>query len=205
MRDAIHQDGIVPAAALTWHEEETRFAFQNGAAAAMRNWPYAHALLGSAESAVAGKFAVAPMPASPGAGEPTAALGGAQLAINRRTRHPERAWALVEFLLAPEQMLERAREVAQFPPRPGLYEEGAGLEGALGIAPREARAIIRAARPRPVTPVYTQLSEILQIRLHRALTRQQEPRAALEDAAREMRALLERTGLAGGSLASGAS
>ena len=33
MRDAIHQDGIVPAAALTWHEEETRFAFQNGAAA----------------------------------------------------------------------------------------------------------------------------------------------------------------------------
>jgi hypothetical protein len=44
--------------------------------------------------------------------------------------------------------------------------------------------------------VYTQLSEILQVRLHRALTLQQEPRPALEDAAREMRALLARSGLA---------
>ena len=32
--------------------------------------------------------------------------------------------------------------------------------------------------PRPVTPVYSELSEILQISLHRALTRQQEPAGA---------------------------
>ena len=37
--------------------------------------------------------------------------------------------------------------------------------------------------PRPVTPVYSELSEILQVSLHRALTRQQEPRAALHEAA----------------------
>ena len=195
MRDAIHSHGIAPAASLTWHEEETRFAFQNGTAAMMRNWPYAFALLQGADSPVAGKVAVAPMPAAPG-GAPTAALGGSQLAINARTAQPDDAWALVAFLTAPEQMLERARVVGQFPSRPALYEAGAGLEGALSIAPAAALKIVGAARPRPVTPVYTQLSEILQIRLHRALTRQQEPRAALEDAAREMRALLERAGLA---------
>ena len=50
--------------------------------------------------------------------------------------------------------------------------------------------IIERAVPRPVTPVYSQLSEILQISLHRALTRQQEPREALQDAAAAMRALL---------------
>jgi hypothetical protein len=44
--------------------------------------------------------------------------------------------------------------------------------------------------PRPVTPVYSQLSEILQIALHRALTRQQSPREALQAAATAMRALL---------------
>jgi hypothetical protein len=49
--------------------------------------------------------------------------------------------------------------------------------------------------PRPVTPVYTQLSGILQVRLHRALTGQQEPREALEAAAREMRELLAKVGL----------
>ena len=52
---------------LTWQEEQTRFAFQNGQAVFMRNWPYAYALLARADgSAVAGRFAVAPMPAGPG-------------------------------------------------------------------------------------------------------------------------------------------
>ena len=41
MRDAIHVDGVVPPAVLTWQEEQTRFAFQNGQAVFMRNWPYA--------------------------------------------------------------------------------------------------------------------------------------------------------------------
>ena len=198
-------DGTIPSrwiasriqvSALTWQEEQTRFAFQTGAAAAMRNWPYAYALLSAGDSAVAGRFAVSPMPAVPGTGAPTGALGGSQLAINARTAQPDEAWAVVEYLTAPEQMLERARVVGQFPSRASVYEPGRGLEGVLGIDPAAARDVVAAARPRPVTPVYTQLSEILQIRVHRALTRQQEPAAALHEAAREMRALLARSGLA---------
>jgi ABC-type glycerol-3-phosphate transport system substrate-binding protein len=46
-----------------------------------------------------------------------------------------------------------------------------------------------------VTPVYSELSEILQVHLHRALTGQQTPAAALDAAAEEMRALLARSGL----------
>jgi hypothetical protein len=49
--------------------------------------------------------------------------------------------------------------------------------------------------PRPVTPVYTELSEILQIYLHRVLTRQLDPAPALTRAAKEMQALLDRAGL----------
>jgi hypothetical protein len=47
-----------------------------------------------------------------------------------------------------------------------------------------------------VTPVYSELSEILQVRLHRALTGQQTPTDALRDAAGEIRTLLTRSGLA---------
>ena len=195
LRDAIHRRGTVPAAVLSWHEEESRFAFQNGSAALMRNWPYAHALLQAPGSTVAGRVGVAPMPAAEG-GVATGALGGSQLAINARTTRADEAWALVAFLTAPEQMLERARVVGQFPSRPALYGPGQGLEGALGVDPSVALRVVSAARPRPVTPVYTQLSEILQVRLHRALTLQQAPDAALADAAREMRALLARSGLA---------
>lgn len=195
MRDAIRQNGTVPESVLTWQEEQTRFAFQNGQAVFMRNWPYAFALLQSrSESQVADKFAVASMPTSPG-GSPTAALGGSQLAINANSDHPQAAYAVIEYLTQPEQMRERATFVGQYPTRPTLYEDGA-LAEALAIPPEQARRIIERAVPRPVTPVYTELSALLQIRLHRALTQQQEPAEALQDAAREMRALLKRVGLA---------
>jgi ABC-type glycerol-3-phosphate transport system substrate-binding protein len=188
------REGIVPSAALTWHEEESRFAFQNGEAAFLRNWPYAYALMAdSGDSRVAGRYGVAPMPAAPG-GHPTATLGGAQLAINANSRNPAAAWAVIEYLTRPEQMLERARLVGQFPTRPALYDDPA-LQEALRVPAAEARAVIEAAVPRPVTPVYTQLSEILQIDLHRALTGQSEPAAALSHAGAEMQRLLDRVGL----------
>jgi len=46
-----------------------------------------------------------------------------------------------------------------------------------------------------VTPVYSQLSSILQVALHRVLTRQDEPGPALQEAAGQMRALLARVKL----------
>lgn len=195
MRDAIVVDGAVPAAVLTWHEEEARFAFQNGDAALMRNWPYAFALLQRAgESRVAGRFGVAPMPAQTD-GTPTATLGGSQLAINARSQHPDAAYALIAYLTAPEQMLERAAAVGQYPPRPAMYD-APELDEALGVPAGDLRAIVEHATARPVTPVYTELSEILQIHLHRALTGQEEPRPALDAAASAIRALLTKSGLA---------
>lgn len=194
MRDEIYRDGVVPPAVLTWHEEEARFAFQNGQAVFMRNWPYAYGLLqDSAASRVAGRFDVAVMPAGP-SGRPTASLGGQQLAINARSRHPEAAWAVIRYLIEPEQMLERARGVGELPTRPALYDDP-GLSRALGLPAERAREVIDHAVPRPVTPVYSQLSDILQIALHRALTGQQEPAAALAQAAGQMQALLDRVGL----------
>jgi multiple sugar transport system substrate-binding protein len=190
----IYQSAIVPRAVLTWHEEETRFAFQNGETALMRNWPYAYGLMeDTAQSAAAGRFAVAPMPAAPG-GRSTAALGGAQLAINRNAEHPEAVWKVIEYLTRPEQMLERAEVVGQFPTRFALYDDP-DLGRALSVPPADARRIIEGAVPRPVTPVYTQLSEILQIHLHRALTGQRAPERALADAQAEMQRLLDDAGL----------
>ncbi len=199
MTDAIRRYEIVPSAVLTWQEEQARFAFQNGQAVFMRNWPYAYPLLNDpAESAVAGRFAVSPMPAAgPAAadGVPTATLGGAQLAVNAHTQDPEAALLVVEFLTRSEQMLERAEALGQYPPRPALYDDPR-LAAALPVPASEALAVVHRARARPAIPVYTELSGILQIWLHRALTGQAEAEEALGKAAREIERMLARVELA---------
>ena len=107
------RSGIVPTAVLSWQEEETRFAFQNGEAALMRNWPYAYRAAGDAASR-----------GWPGslwrrsrAGRRGAALGGSKLAINANSKQPDEAYALVEYLMRPEQMIERAAPPVSFRPR----------------------------------------------------------------------------------------
>jgi ABC-type glycerol-3-phosphate transport system substrate-binding protein len=197
MRAAISEQGIVPRAALSWQEEQTRFAFQNGRALFMRNWPYAYPLMQGADSAVAGRFAVASMPAAPG-GRPAATLGGSQLAINARSDEPEAAYAVVDFLLQPAQMLERARVAGQFPPRRSLYADPA-LSAALPIDTARVQEIIANAVARPATPVYAELSDIVQIHVHRCLSGQETSAEALRAAAREIDALLARVGLLPGS------
>lgn len=194
MHDQLHRHAIAPREVLTWHEEETRFAFQNGNAVFMRNWPYAYPLLSDdKESAVAERFAISPMPPGPG-GRPSATLGGAQLAINAATRHPDLAWKLIAFLTAPEQMLERAQIAGQYPSRRSVYQHAA-LGDALKADPVEIVKIVEAAIPRPVTPIYSELSEVLQIHLHRALAGQTSPDAALRAAAHEMERLVRQSGL----------
>jgi multiple sugar transport system substrate-binding protein len=148
-----------------------------------------------AQSRVAGRVGVAPFPGADG-GRATAALGGAQLAVNAFSDQPELAWELVAFLTAPEQMLERARVAAQLPSRQSLYDSPE-LAAALDMPLQDVRAAVAAAVPRPVTPVYSELSELLQVQLHRALTGQLSPEDALNRAAAEIRQLLARSGLDG--------
>ncbi len=195
MRQSI-ADGVVPRSVLTWQEEQTRFAFQNGTALFLRNWPYAASLMNGTDATVRHRFAVVPMPTA--GGRRAAALGGAQLAINARSRHAASAWRLIDYLTAPGQLIERAQATGQFPARPTLYTGGT-LADALPVPPEDARRIIDAAVPRPVTPVYTELSSELQVHLHRALTDQERPGEALALAADRLRVILRRAGLDGDS------
>ncbi len=68
----------------------------------------------------------------------------------------------------------------QFPPRRALYD-GDALAGALRVPPAEARRIIERGGAAPGhAGLQRSCRSILQVSLHRALTGQQEPRAALQ-------------------------
>lgn len=193
MKDSLGRS--VPREVLGWQEEQSRFAFQRGEAVFMRNWPYARSLFErSPESEVKGRFAVMAMPRA-AAGRATAALGGSELAINARSDHPREAFELIEYLTQPEQMLERAEVAGQLPARRALYEDER-LSHALGLPARQLLKVVEDARPRPPTPLYAELSQVLQAPLHAALSGQLPADTALRGAARDMRRVLVEAGVA---------
>ena len=91
-------------------------------------------------------------------------------------------------------MLERAEVVGQYPPRPALYDDPR-LAAALPVDVTAARDAVASAVPRPATPLWSELSERLQIAVHTVLSGDAEPAAALRDAAADMNALIARSGL----------
>jgi multiple sugar transport system substrate-binding protein len=153
--------GIAPRSTTSAAEEDTRRVFQAGRAAMMRNWPYAFAELQTMESSVRGEVAISAMPSldtALGHG----ALGGWQLGVAASTegRVREAAIALVAHLTSPEAALVLARAYARAPARRATYidpslQQDAPFLAALG-------PIVDAARPRPPTPYYVMISDVLQ-------------------------------------------
>ena len=162
--------GDRPAHGVELQEEQRASRFRTARAVhAQLALPYS--IMQQEGSQVAGRFAVSAIPPAPG-GRSASALGGSQLAINARSDQPEAAYELIQYLTAPAQMLERAQVVGQLPTRRSLYITPE-LGRALAMDPAQAQSIIESAVVRPVTPVYAELSDILQVHLHRCLSDQE--------------------------------
>jgi trehalose/maltose transport system substrate-binding protein len=113
---------ISPPGSLSYKEEDTRGIWQLGNAVFMRNWPYAFALGNRDDSAIKGKFEVAPMPMGDG-GASAAVLGGFSLAVSKYSRHPEAAIALVKYLTSVEGQKYRVLRNSNSPTVTALYDD----------------------------------------------------------------------------------
>ncbi|EEZ33886.1 sugar ABC transporter, periplasmic sugar-binding protein [Brucella sp. NF 2653] len=114
---------ISPQGVLGYQEEESRGVWQTGNAVFMRNWPYVYALSNSADSAVKGKFDVAPLPAMAEGEPPASALGGWNLAVSKYSTKQDAAIALVKFLASPEVQKAEAVELSRLPTIEALYDD----------------------------------------------------------------------------------
>jgi multiple sugar transport system substrate-binding protein len=187
----IYRDGVSPLAVATFQEEDCRHAFEEGYAVLMRNWPYAYPLLNGIRSPVAGKFGVLPLVHGPG-GRPTSCFGGGCLGINAFSRHPEASWKLVQFLLARENLKKRAQVLGMLPPVMSLYEDPDLLRQFPYLM--TLKDVFITARPRPITPLYSFIGELLRVHFSRAVTRQETPQEALQRGQAEIAAVLRRFG-----------
>jgi multiple sugar transport system substrate-binding protein len=149
-------NGAAPKAVTTYKEEESRRAFESGNATFMRNWPYAYSL--GKESNIADNFDVATFPGYAG-NEGAGVLGGYDLAISAYSSNPEGALAFIEFATGEEQQKLMATEASLPPTLTAVYDDPE-VQEALPFA-EDLRNAIEQAQPRPVSPVYPQISEAI--------------------------------------------
>ncbi|MDH3973574.1 MAG: ABC transporter substrate-binding protein [Deltaproteobacteria bacterium] len=159
--------GVAPKGILTYQEPESLDLFIQGGAVFHRNWPYAWEVSNNKEkSRIAGKVGISVLPHFEGK-KSYAALGGWQFGINRYSKKPDLAWKFIEFMTSPEIEKLLAGEAAQPPTRLSLYDD----EEVLKKNPhfKDFKAVFLTAYPRPQSPFYPAISNILQRYFSKAL------------------------------------
>jgi multiple sugar transport system substrate-binding protein len=180
------EDGAVPKAVTTYMEEESRRAFEAGDATFMRNWPYAYAL--AKESNIADDFAVTTFPSYQG-NQGAGVLGGYDLAISAYSENPEGSLAFINFATSPEQQVLMVTKASLPPVTTSVYSDPQ-VEKTLPFA-AELLDAVEQAKPRPVSPVYPQISEAIYTNVFAALQGDMTPDEAASTMNEEIQKALE--------------
>lgn len=149
---------ISPQGALAYKEEEARGVWQTGNSVFMRNWPYAYALGNGADSAIKGKFSVAPLPAGADGEAPASTLGGWNVAVSKYSKSQDAAIELVKFLTSAETQKKRAVELSNMPTIAALYDDK-DVAAAQPFMP-QWKPIFETAVPRPSAATKVKYNEV---------------------------------------------
>lgn len=177
---------ISPAGVLTFAEEDARAVWQTGNAAFMRNWPYAYSLSKGADSKVAGKFAVSPLPAGK-SGSGAATLGGWQLSVSKYSKNPAIAADVALFMAGYEMQKMRAIEGSFNPTIQALYADYEVIQANPFFESLFDVFTNAVARPSTATaPRYNEVSTLFFKAVHNVLSGQMGARDALEELALDL-------------------
>ena len=180
---------IAPTGVLTYQEPESLDLFLQGRAVFLRSWPYAWEIANNPErSQVAGKVALAKLPHFAGH-KSYATLGGWQVGISAFSQKKNAAWRLANFLGSKRAQKILAIQAGRAPTRTALYADPEVLAANPHFA--KMKAVFLTAYPRPQSPLYPALSNILQRYFSKAISdRNADIRREAREAAGEIDRLL---------------
>lgn len=116
--------GYIAKANLTFKEEESRQAFQDGKVMFLTNWPYVYAKAAATDgsSKVAGKFGIAPVPGI-GSGTGRTVLGGWNLGVSSFAKNKATALEFVQYMATEKVQKDWALASSQAPVVTSLYSD----------------------------------------------------------------------------------
>ena len=179
------KQGVAPRNVAEIVTDQTRKDFQSGKAVFAVLWSYGWNLFQGADSAVKDKVGVAVLPAMDG-GQHVSCIGGWQWGVSAYSAHQPEAIKLVRFLSSPDVARLLATKASLMPVFPGLYSDPAVLKSVPWLA--SALPVVTAAKARPVTPRYNDVSDTIRTQTNAVLAGSESP----EDAATQMEARLRR-------------
>jgi len=173
-----YADGEIPKEAITFQEEESRQAFQDGKLLFLRNWPYVYNLATTEGSSKVKD--VLGMTALPGkAGPGASSLGGHSAAISVYSKNKATALDFLKFLTTEETQKFFATKGSLAPVLGSLYDDKE-LVAKLPYLP-VLKTSIENAVPRPVTPFYPAVTKAIQENAYSAIKGEKTVDAALSD------------------------
>jgi len=178
----IHQEGISPPNTFTeLKEEEVRLIFQHRNALFERNWPYAWIL--HQQSSLKGKVGITQLPHFEG-GKTASTLGGWHIGISKFSDVKEMAWEFVKFVTSFEQQKKFVLELSWNPGRSDIYQDSEIREKMPHLI--ILKNVFENAVTRPVSPYYSQISQVIQRHINAALALKETPNEALKKAQTEI-------------------
>lgn len=157
-----------PTGALTYQEPESLDVFIQGKAVFHRNWPYAWEVSNNPErSSVTGKVGISRLPHFKGH-DSYSALGGWQIGISSYSKSRKAAWKFVEFYTGRRMQKLLALKAGRAPTRKELYDDPDIMKEHPHF--RDMKDVFLTAYPRPRTPLYPAVSNVLQRYFSRAIT-----------------------------------
>ena len=180
--------GAIPKAAITYKEEESRRAFQEGKLLFLRNWPYVYAKAQATDgsSKVAGKFGVAPLPGKTGPG--VSSLGGHDYAISAFAKNKATAIDFINFMASEARQKANIEKTSQAPTWASLYDDPTLNKSFPYLAP--LKASILGAQPRPKVVKYGDVTAAIQQAAYDALSGKVQPQQALSDLQTKLQSLI---------------
>lgn len=181
---------IAPKGVVTYKPQDCIDQYKQGKTLFMRNWPYAYTNVNADNSAVKGKVGIAPLPVGPSGKNPGSTLGGWNLGINKNSKHVEEAWKFIEFATSDEGQKINAIEGSYMSTKEKLYSDSDVL--AKFPQYKDLLPILKIAKPRPLSPYYSKLSDVIQVNLHKALIGEVPIDTAVKQTAKDLDAIINK-------------
>jgi multiple sugar transport system substrate-binding protein len=150
--------GLTSASLSNAQEPEVFAGLQNGSSAFALNWPYVLSAMRGADEEIANDLGFAPFPTVDG-GDPVVTLGGMNYAVSAYSEHPDEAFEAAMCLRSPENQLRTALEAGDPPVNTTVFEDPEFQEAYPMY--EEMLLELENATPRPITPVYQNISTIV--------------------------------------------